>query len=587
MDAYKTTDRMLKETEKKLSEIYSRAEKELSEKTQKFWDDFARKDAKKKKLLDAGAITDEEYKRWRIGQVMTGKHWEEMTKTVSDEMLKADKTAMAYVNEKLPEVYSVHYNALGDENSALKGYSFEMVDAHTVKNLAMTDKTLLPYKTVNGKKVERWDTQKVNSEVMQGILQGENSYAIAKRLQNVAGMEKESAIRNARTAFTGAEGKGRIDSYHEAEKQGIVLVKVWRCLHDLRTRDWHAELDNAEVPVDEPFVNHIDGGKKRGTYESEIMYPGDPGADPANVYNCRCRLVSKVKGFVRPDTGELIEFESEEEQKTAERMAFYSQKLEAALGDKYAGAQSLIENSDAAGAFQKYSDTCNSVVMTKNGGCYRTGFDRVEASYSNYSGQSEYSTLMHEMNHMIDHHMLNTDLVTFSEINKINKACEESGWMVEVLKARPSSSDEFLAALRSDMDALKGAVSDKTIRGKLFEVGNNATAGVQDALDGFFGTQKKGLLGWGHGDSYYNRVYNHRFSGNGLDKALKSALNDLGFDASNQTKVKALARHYEAASEAWANVGSAVVCGGDELKAVEKFMPKTLEAYRKIIKGVK
>ena len=61
----------------------------------------------------------------------------------------------------------------------------------------------------------------------------------------------------------------------------------------------------------------------------------------------------------------------------------------------------------------------------------------------------------------------------------------------------------------------------------------------------------------------------------------------MGFDVSNQTKAKNIMRHYEAASEAWANVGSAVVCGGDELKAMEKYMPNTLAAYRKIIKGVK
>ena len=52
-----------------------------------------------------------------------------------------------------------------------------------------------------------------------------------------------------------------------------------------------------EVDIDEPFVNSF----------GKIMFPGDPHADPANVYNCRCAMVSEIKGFVMPNTGEFIE----------------------------------------------------------------------------------------------------------------------------------------------------------------------------------------------------------------------------------------------------------------------------------------
>lgn len=29
------------------------------------------------------------------------------------------------------------------------------------------------------------------------------------------------------------------------------------------------------------------------------MYPGDPTADPANIYNCRCTMIAQIKGFER------------------------------------------------------------------------------------------------------------------------------------------------------------------------------------------------------------------------------------------------------------------------------------------------
>lgn len=287
--AHSLTDKKLEEMEKHLTEIYSRSQKELEKKTKKFWADFERKDNAKKKKLDAGEITEADYKKWRQGQLMTGKHWDEMTKAVAEEMMNADKTAVAYVNEKLPEIYALNYNALGDLTSGIKGYSFELVDAATVRNLATSDKTLLPYKTVNGEKAERWNTQKVNAEVMQGIIQGESIPNIAKRLKDVVGMEKASAIRNARTTTTSAENKGRMDSYHDAQEQGIVLKKRWMATHDHRTREEHIELDGKEVDVDEPFENSF----------GKIMYPGDPDADPSNVHNCRCSIISRVVDFKR------------------------------------------------------------------------------------------------------------------------------------------------------------------------------------------------------------------------------------------------------------------------------------------------
>ncbi len=282
--AHKNTDKLLDKTERRISKVYKQAQKDIEKKTEKFFEDLERKEKKKLSQLAAGKITQAEYDNWRKGQMFTGQHWEEMKKSISAELLNANRTAAAYVNGTLPEVYALNYNAIG---GVLKGYSFELVDAATVRNLAMSEKTLLPYKIVDGKKDERWNTKKVNAEIMQGIVQGESIPKIANRLQNVTEMNRASAVRNARTTVTSAENKGRLDSYHEAEEMGIVLKKVWMATHDPRTREAHIELDGVEVDVDEPFVNEY----------GEIMYPGDPDAEPANVYNCRCTMVTRIVEF--------------------------------------------------------------------------------------------------------------------------------------------------------------------------------------------------------------------------------------------------------------------------------------------------
>ena len=283
--AHALTDREIERMERHLSVIYARAEKELTEKAEKYFARFEKLDEQKRALVDAGKMTEQEYKRWRQGKIMSGKHWKEMKEQAAQELLNANKTAMAYINGQLPQIYALNYNAVADGvNGRLKGYSFELVDANTLKNLATSDKTLLPYKYVDGKKDVRWNTKKVNAEIMQGIIQGESIPKMAKRLSNVTEMNRTSAIRNARTTVTSAENKGRMDMLHEARDKGVEMQKVWRATSDSRTRDSHAALDGSIADIDDEFDNGL-------------MYPGDPDGEPSEVYNCRCTLTYKVIGF--------------------------------------------------------------------------------------------------------------------------------------------------------------------------------------------------------------------------------------------------------------------------------------------------
>ncbi len=285
--AHRLTDEKLEEMEKRLSAIYSRAEKEIQKTADDYFSKFAKQDEAKRKLLEQGKITEDEYKKWRKGKVMYGKRFTEMKEQCAKQLLNVNQTALAYVNGELPEVYVMNYNALAGSVDGVGGYSFTLVDADTVRNLAVTDTSLLPYKEIDPSKDIPWNMKKINAETLQGILQGESMDKIAKRLRNVQEMNKTQAIRSARTIVTGAENKGRQDSYKRAEEDGIIMKRRWIATNDSRVRHWHAELGGVEVDVDEPWVNEF----------GEIMYPGDPSADPANTYNCRCSMRSVVKGF--------------------------------------------------------------------------------------------------------------------------------------------------------------------------------------------------------------------------------------------------------------------------------------------------
>ena len=285
--AHNLTDEKLKEIEKKLSKIYSSAQKDIQQKADDYFKKFEADDMKKRNLLEKGEITDEQYRTWRSAKIAYGKRFTALKKDIANQLLNVNQTAVAYVNGTLPEIYSLSYNALKDQVDGIGGYSFTLVDPDTVKNLSLSDGSLLPYKKIDPLKDIPWNMKNINAEVLQGIIQGESIPKISKRIMNVQEMNEHAAVRTARTIVTGAENKGRMDSYHRAEEDGIILEKEWLSAIDSRTRDWHAELNGKTALIDEPFENSI----------GKIMFPGDPSADGANVYNCRCTLVARVKGF--------------------------------------------------------------------------------------------------------------------------------------------------------------------------------------------------------------------------------------------------------------------------------------------------
>ena len=292
--AHAKTDQKLEEMEKRLSAIYSRAEKEIQQTADEYFSKFAKQDEAKRKLLEQGKITEEEYTKWRKGKVMYGKRFTEMKEQCAKQLLNVNQTALAYVNGELPEVYAINYNALESAVDGVGGYSFTLVDADTVRNLAVTDTSLLPYKEIDPAKDIPWNMKKINAETLQGILQGESMDKIAKRIRNVQEMNRTQAIRSARTIVTGAECKGRQDSYQRAKNDGIILRKYWLATYDKRARDWHKEAGNdyteeKAIDIDDFFI--VDGEK--------MLHPGDAmhGASGHNLYNCRCSIASKVIGF--------------------------------------------------------------------------------------------------------------------------------------------------------------------------------------------------------------------------------------------------------------------------------------------------
>ena len=294
---HKMTEKQLLELEKRIAMVYREAKSGLDKTIADYFESFKKRDEHQRQLLEKGEITEEQYKLWRLNQIGRGKRFEALRDEVAKRYTEANETAIAYVNDETPGIYSLNrnYAAYTIEKEA-GNVGFNLWDEQTAKRLIVEDPDLMPYYPPK-KAVKRgidlaWGKRQITASVTSGILQGYSIGKIADDLQDrIETMNRASAIRAARTAVTGAQNAGRQDSYVAAEKMGIKMKREWLATLDNRTRHAHAILDGQRVAVNEPF--QVDGHK--------IMFPGDPTAEAYLIYNCRCTLIAAVDGVNTSD----------------------------------------------------------------------------------------------------------------------------------------------------------------------------------------------------------------------------------------------------------------------------------------------
>lgn len=309
--AHKMTDAQLAKLERRIAKLYKKAADELTDTVKAYFEQFEKRDAAMKEKLDAGEITEQQYKQWRLAQIGRGKRFEALRDKVAERYTDANATAVAYVNDATPGIYSLNrnYAAYKIEQVSDKA-DFTLWDEQTVKRLIVEQPDLMPYyppKRALRRGIDlKYGKQQITASVTSSILQGKSIPKIANDLQSrMQDMSRASAIRTARTAITAAQNAGRMDTYRAAQDMGIKLKKQWLATLDNRTRHAHAMLDGQTVDVDKPFK--VDG--------YELMYPGDSSAPGYLVYNCRCTQIAEVDGedtssggrrAIDPETGESV-----------------------------------------------------------------------------------------------------------------------------------------------------------------------------------------------------------------------------------------------------------------------------------------
>lgn len=252
------SDKQLYSTERTLSKAYNKAYKDIKTKIAEMLAD-----------IDLTATKPNE----RLIELQKRDKLKKLSKELTALIMIANKQSAKDIDKLGRDIYQMNYNGTADEfkykdiNKSKSQQSIDEVDAFNIIALdALKDDSLLQ--------------RQIESSIITGVLTNKGTSGIARAVKHNVARQLSDSVRIATTVTTQSENKGIYDVGLKAVKNGKKIYKVWRSLHDEKTRPAHAQASGQKVLLNEPFIV---GGEK-------LMYPGDYslGASPGNTINCRC-----------------------------------------------------------------------------------------------------------------------------------------------------------------------------------------------------------------------------------------------------------------------------------------------------------
>jgi len=278
----RTTEARAQNIDARIRRIFREARDDLMMKQLDFLQRHEARVLKYKAQVEAGLLSKQDYEAWMRGQLFQQRQWELKRGQMARIMVELDKRATELINEGKLDTFADNADHMLFEIEQILGIStpFGLFNREAVFRLIREDPHMLPMNQVNEARDYQYYNEIIQNAVIQGILQGETIDEIARR---VALETNDRAIsnlrRNVRTALTGAQNAGALFSMRRARDElGIHIQKRWMATLDHHTRASHAHLDGQVQDIDDYFDSLL----------GPIMYPGDPDAEPENVWNCRC-----------------------------------------------------------------------------------------------------------------------------------------------------------------------------------------------------------------------------------------------------------------------------------------------------------
>ena len=281
--AAQMVDKEIEQFERKLKKEYEKAQKAIEKECKQYLKKYQKKDKKMQEKVKQKQVSHEDYITWRMNQLAQGKRYQDLMRSIENQLVQTNVVAAKMVNDATPRVYTENINyAMYDVEKGIKAQtSFSLYNTTTVRNSIMKGDMYIPKASVDIPKDRLWNRKKVQSVFTQSIIKGESIPEISKSLRQVTDANRAQATRTARTCMTAVQNDARIDGYTRARELGIDVKKGWLATLDNRTRQSHRHIDGEIVELEEEFSNGC-------------QYPGDSRGKPEEIYNCRCTLVPKI-----------------------------------------------------------------------------------------------------------------------------------------------------------------------------------------------------------------------------------------------------------------------------------------------------
>lgn len=293
---HELTDELLDGLERRLAEEYAKASRDMQRKFREYMERFDAEDAAQRKFLEAGKITQADYSNWRFRHMMMGKRWEAMRDTLAADMEHTNEIALRLSRGQMPDVYALNANfgTYQIEHDGRIDTGFTLYNHDAAERLLTEEHQMMPGPStrkaakIAADKSMQWNRQKIQSAVLQGILQGESPYKVAERLRGVATMNYNASVRYTRTMTTNAQNAGRYQSFRRADKVGVNLVIEWEATLDGRTRHEHRMMHGQRRKVDEPFEIYDEVSRRtiKIYYPAQSDGPGASDIPQSMIWNC-------------------------------------------------------------------------------------------------------------------------------------------------------------------------------------------------------------------------------------------------------------------------------------------------------------
>ncbi len=281
MSAMDSGDRRERDLQRRIQRVYQQALDKSTRNIADFLQVVAKVDSGEKQP-PSFYQTDEQKALWRQGFLMQEMQRLHVQELISEEIARAGAKAADIIRETTADIYLDNYGetvrVIEDETAKLGvNVSFAMPKRREVRTVLDESNGVFSKIAYQNMGSNTYIRQKLQAELAQAAILGEDQRKLLKRIQSVTGQSVYQAKRVAQTERNRVQSQARWDAAQEAEKQGVSTYNEWRCRF-VRSRDTHMARHGVRVRQGECFPG------------CNLRYPGDPNGSAAEVINCHCYL---------------------------------------------------------------------------------------------------------------------------------------------------------------------------------------------------------------------------------------------------------------------------------------------------------